>query len=100
MARRLIVDTGVLVASERGRAHLAEVVAADDDLVVAAITVAELRTGVELATGRHAPPARSFCSRFSRLFRSSNTTMRRRRCMDNCLPMPTAAGRRVEHTTC
>ena len=53
MARRLIVDTGVLVASERGRAQLADVVAEDDDLVIAAITVAELRTGVELATDRH-----------------------------------------------
>ena len=53
MARRLIVDTGVLVASERGRAGLRDVVAEDDDLVIAAITVAELRTGIELATARH-----------------------------------------------
>lgn len=53
MARRLIVDTGVLIASERGRAALRDVVADDDDLVIAAITVAELRTGIELATPRH-----------------------------------------------
>lgn len=53
MAGRLIVDTGVLVASERGRTKLMEVVAEDDDLVIAAITVAELRTGIELATERH-----------------------------------------------
>lgn len=53
MARRLIVDTGVLVASERGRTGLRDVVAEDDDLVIAAITVAELRTGIELATARH-----------------------------------------------
>jgi len=53
VARRLIVDTGVLVASERGRAGLRDVVAEDDDLVIAAITVAELRTGIELATARH-----------------------------------------------
>lgn len=50
MARRLIADTGVLVASERARTHLAEVISEDDDLVVAAITVAELRTGIELAS--------------------------------------------------
>lgn len=50
MARRLIVDTGVLVASERGRTGLMDVVGEDDDLVIAAITVAELRTGIELAT--------------------------------------------------
>jgi len=50
VARRLIVDTGVLVASERGRTGLMDVVGEDDDLVIAAITVAELRTGIELAT--------------------------------------------------
>lgn len=49
MARRLILDTGVLVATERGRAALGEVIDADDDLVIAAVTVAELRTGIELA---------------------------------------------------
>ena len=53
MARRLIVDTGVLIASERGRNSLAKVVEADDDLVIAAITVAELRTGIELASEQH-----------------------------------------------
>jgi tRNA(fMet)-specific endonuclease VapC len=53
VARRLIIDTGVLVASERGRTGLMDVVAEDDDLVIAAITVAELRTGIELATERH-----------------------------------------------
>lgn len=50
MARRLIVDTGVLIASERGGAGLVDVIAEDDDFVLAAITVAELRTGIELAT--------------------------------------------------
>jgi tRNA(fMet)-specific endonuclease VapC len=53
VARRLIIDTGVLVASERGRTGLMDVVGEDDDLVIAAITVAELRTGIELATERH-----------------------------------------------
>ena len=49
MARRLIIDTGILIASERDHARLADVIGADDDLVIAAITVAELRTGIELA---------------------------------------------------
>ena len=53
MARRLIVDTGVLIASERGAKSLDDIVFADDDLVIAAITVAELRTGIELASDRH-----------------------------------------------
>lgn len=53
MAHRLILDTGVLIASERDRASPAEAISEDDDLVIAAVTVAELRTGVELATERH-----------------------------------------------
>ena len=53
MARRLIVDTGVLIVSERGARSLADIVFADDDLVIAAITIAELRTGIELANDRH-----------------------------------------------
>lgn len=53
MARRLIIDTGVLVASERGRRGFMNFLAEDDDLVIAAITVAELRTGIELATEHH-----------------------------------------------
>ncbi len=53
MARRLILDTGVLIASERGRGGIAEVITDDDDLVIAAVTVAELRTGIELAADTH-----------------------------------------------
>jgi tRNA(fMet)-specific endonuclease VapC len=49
VARRLILDTGVLVASERGTTELADAIDADDDVVIAAITVAELRAGIELA---------------------------------------------------
>ncbi|MDP3714634.1 MAG: PIN domain-containing protein [Mycobacteriales bacterium] len=54
MARRLILDTGVLVASERGApAVMAEAIDRDDDVVIAAVTLAELRTGIELAGPRH-----------------------------------------------
>ncbi len=49
MARRLILDTGVLVASERRRTALSDLVEPDDDLVICAVTVAELLTGIELA---------------------------------------------------
>ena len=50
MARRLILDTGVLIASERAKASWDDVLHADDDVALAAVTVAELRTGVELAS--------------------------------------------------
>ena len=60
MARRLILDTGVLVATECGRAALSEVIHADDDLVIAAVTVAELRTGIELAHEARRPSRTEF----------------------------------------
>ena len=50
MARRLILDTGVLIASERAKASWGDVLQADDDVALAAVTVAELRAGVELAS--------------------------------------------------
>ncbi|GAA1798915.1 hypothetical protein [Nostocoides veronense] len=47
MARRLILDTNVLIDYERGSIDAA---ALDDaDLAIAALTVAEYRTGIELA---------------------------------------------------
>lgn len=53
MASRLIIDTRVLIASERAGSVILDSIADDDDLVIAAITVAELRTGIELATDRY-----------------------------------------------
>lgn len=47
MARRLILDTTTLIAYERGRFDTTTL--DGDDLAIAAITVAEYRTGIELA---------------------------------------------------
>jgi tRNA(fMet)-specific endonuclease VapC len=49
---RLILDTTVLVDAERGGDALGEAVDDGDDLAVAAVTVAELKVGVQLARGR------------------------------------------------
>jgi len=68
VARRLIIDTGVLIASERARAELAAVITEEDDLVVAAITVAELRTGIELATEAHRAARSEFLVRVLETF--------------------------------
>jgi predicted nucleic acid-binding protein len=46
---RLILDTTVIVAGERGRPSLDELIGDDDDVAVAAVTAAELLVGVELA---------------------------------------------------
>ena len=44
----------MLVSLERSGGGVAQLIADDDDVAVAAITVAELSVGVELATGRAA----------------------------------------------
>ena len=48
---RVILDTSVLVAAERGDIDLGAHVRDDDDAVLAAVTVAELLVGVERAGG-------------------------------------------------
>lgn len=47
MARRLILDTNLLIAYERGLVNQASL--DDDDLAIASLTVAKYRTGIELA---------------------------------------------------
>ena len=47
MGRRLILDTNVLIAYERGT--IDRTVLDEDELAIAAITVAEYRVGIELA---------------------------------------------------
>lgn len=49
---RLILDTTVLISSERNATALDAVIGDADDVAIAAITVAELLVGVEFATGR------------------------------------------------
>ena len=48
---QLLLDTNFLIDVERGT-DLADVIADDDDVAIAAITIAELRVGVLLADGR------------------------------------------------
>ncbi|GAB2861210.1 hypothetical protein GCM10022221_71230 [Actinocorallia aurea] len=60
MARRLILATGVLIASERGTASVDEVIGDTDDVAISAITVAELLVGVELADAARRPVRQAF----------------------------------------
>lgn len=58
---RLILDTTVLVDAEReGIAALEGLIGDEDDVAIAAITVAELRVGVELADARRREGRRAF----------------------------------------
>lgn len=52
MARRVILDTGVLIAIERGSLDIDAVLGADD-AAIAAITAMELLVGVERADDAH-----------------------------------------------
>jgi tRNA(fMet)-specific endonuclease VapC len=52
VARRVILDTGVLIAIERGRLDVDAVLGADD-AAIAAITAMELLAGVERADEAH-----------------------------------------------
>jgi hypothetical protein len=49
---RLLLDTTFLIDAERTGDELDEVIDDDDDAAIAAITVAELRVGVELSRGK------------------------------------------------
>jgi tRNA(fMet)-specific endonuclease VapC len=52
MARRVILDTGVLISIERGRLDVDAVLGADD-AAIATITAMELLVGVERANAAH-----------------------------------------------
>jgi len=49
VARRLILDTALLIQVERGHLPLDSAFAPDDDIVIAAVTIAEYVSGVHLA---------------------------------------------------
>jgi len=48
VARRLILDTGVIIAIKRGKVAAEDVYHADDDVAVAAVTIAEFVYGAAL----------------------------------------------------
>lgn len=56
----MILDTSVLVATERSHASLDELVGDEDDVAIAAITAAELLVGVELADNARAKARSAF----------------------------------------
>ena len=48
----MLLDTTFLIDAERSNSYLDELIDDDDDVAVAAITVAELKVGVELSKGK------------------------------------------------
>ena len=57
---RLLLDTTFLIDTDRSAGSAAEAIDDDDDVAIAAITVAELRVGVFLATGKNRVDRRAF----------------------------------------
>ena len=57
---RLLLDTTFLIDAERSDTSLDDVIEDDDDVAVAAITLAELLVGVELSKGRTRHSRQSF----------------------------------------
>jgi tRNA(fMet)-specific endonuclease VapC len=56
----VLLDTTFLIDAERGRLDLDDVIADDDDVAIAAVTVAEILVGVELASEKHRPRREAF----------------------------------------
>jgi tRNA(fMet)-specific endonuclease VapC len=54
------LDIGVLIAAERGKASVETVIEDADDVAIAAITVAELLVGVEMADEARRPNRQAF----------------------------------------
>ncbi len=57
---RLLLDTTFLIDAERAGQDLGSVIADDDDVAIAAVTVAELRVGALLADDRYRPARVAF----------------------------------------
>ena len=55
-----MLDTNVLIVAERSAFDLDSLIADDDEPAVAAITIAELGVGVEIATGKRRQARRAF----------------------------------------
>jgi tRNA(fMet)-specific endonuclease VapC len=56
----LLLDTTFLIDAERGHIRLDDVIDDNDDVAIAAITVAELQVGVRLASGRRRAQRQSY----------------------------------------
>jgi tRNA(fMet)-specific endonuclease VapC len=63
---RLILDTSILIAAERDRRSIDELVDDEDDVAVAAVTIAELLVGVELGDRRRRGTRERYVTRIVR----------------------------------
>ena len=98
MGRRLILDTSILIAY--GREALDRSMFDDDELAVAALTVAEFRIGIELADTARRAASRSRSLALLTSFVTYSTTPKRQQCITrNSSRALGAAGRTAARTT-
>ena len=90
---RLILDTTILISAERSAGAIEEVVADGDDVVIAAITAAELLVGIELADRRHRPARQAFVESLLSLIAVEPYDLRVARVHASLLAHTRAAGR-------
>ncbi len=57
---RLLLDTTFLIDADRAGGHLEEIIEDDDDVAIAAITVAEMQVGVLLSDGKRREARQAF----------------------------------------
>ncbi len=57
---RLLLDTTFLIDADRAGDHLEEIIEDDDDVAIAAITVAEMQVGVLLSDGKRREARQAF----------------------------------------
>ncbi len=57
---RLLLDTTLLISADRDRESLDAVISDDDDVAIAAISLAELTVGVQLSSGKRKRDRRAF----------------------------------------
>jgi len=68
----LILDTAPLIAVERGHLSMTDLADADEDIAIAAVSVAELWFGVEMAGAEDRVPRAMFVRRMVELFTVEN----------------------------
>lgn len=63
MPAKILLDTGILIAIEKGELTLAALVDPDDDVAIAVVTAGELQVGVEKSDDAHRQQRRRFLQR-------------------------------------
>jgi tRNA(fMet)-specific endonuclease VapC len=96
---RLLLDTTFLVDADRSKESLDDLIADDDEMAIAAITIAELLVGALLADTAHRADRQHFVNEVRESIQSSHTTPPSRLLTPSCWWPYAAEGGPEEPTT-